>query len=49
MLAKSDRRAEFDIGGVGGSPCSDDRTILSQVDTAINVTVAVNVGKPVSV
>lgn len=49
MLPKSDRRAEFDIGVVGGSPCSDDGTILSQVDTAVDVTVAVYIGQPVSV
>lgn len=49
MLPKSDRRAEFDIGGVGGSACSDDGTVLSQVDAAIDVTVAVDVGQPVSV
>lgn len=49
MLAESDRRAEFDIGGVGGSPSSDDGAVLSQVDATVNVTVAVYVGKPVSV
>lgn len=49
MLPESDRRTEFDIGGVGGSPCSDDGTILSHVDTAVDVTVAVYIGQPISV
>lgn len=49
MLSKPDRRAKFDIGRVGGSACSDDGTILSQVDAAVDVTVAVNAGQSVSV
>lgn len=49
MLPESDRRAEFDIGGVSGSACSDDGTVLSQVYAAVDVTVAVDVGQPASV
>lgn len=49
MLSESDRRAEFDIGRVGGSPRSDDGTVLSQVDAAVDVAVAVYIGQPVSV